>query len=207
MGDSKHKVFVGLGNFGKRYQKTRHNIGFMVTERLCDRHFWELKDVPRFKAKVAKGVMDDKTIHILEPATYMNASGQALKRYLDYFHLSSQDVCVVTDDIALSFGEMRLRAMGSSGGHNGLKSIEQHLGTRQYPRLRLGIAGEHHQQRALEDYVLDEFSRAEREQLPLLIESAVDVLERLVTQDIERVMKDVNTRQEKENESNKNKSL
>lgn len=216
MVEVRHRVFVGLGNVGKRYVKTRHNIGFMVVERLVERHHWELKEVSRFRAKVAKGIADQTTVHVLEPTTFMNASGQALRRYLDYFHLSFRDVCVVTDDVALPFGEMRLRAQGSSGGHNGLKSIEQHLRSRQYARLRMGIAGQGSREGLLEDYVLEDFSKTEQEKLPEFVDRGAFALEQLIKDDIELVMKTVNTRvtkvpepgqEKKEDESNNTKPL
>jgi len=210
--DPQHKVLVGLGNIGKRYEKTRHNMGFLVVDRLAERHGWELKEVSRFKAKVAKGSSEGVTVHLLEPATYMNASGQAVKQYLSYFNLPVESLIIVTDDVALPFGNLRLRVMGSSGGHNGLKSVEQHLGTRQYARLRIGIAGEHHGKGALDEYVLENFSRNEMSELPHIIDKAADVLEKLLNQDVDSVMKEVNTQvpkveQENKDESNTEKSL
>jgi len=212
----RHKVFVGLGNIGKRYEKTRHNMGFMIVDRLAERLGLELNEASRFKAKVAKGVVGQVTVHLLEPTTYMNASGQAIESYMKYFHLPVDDLCVVTDDVALPFGNFRFRKEGSSGGHNGLKSVEQHLGSRQYARFRIGIAGEHHGKKPLDDYVLENFSRSELNELPDIIERAADTLEKLLTQDVESVMNEVNTRvkqvsekkrQENKDESNTEKSL
>ncbi len=199
--ENKHLVFAGLGNPGRKYRKNRHNIGFMVIDRFAERQGWELKDAPRFQAKAAKGALGNKTAHLVEPETYMNLSGQSLGKYLNYFHLGPEEVVVVTDDAALPFGEMRLRLMGSSGGHNGLKSVEQHLGTRNYARLRLGIAGKHYGQQALEDYVLQDFSKQEMEELPQFIEKAASVLERLIAEDPERVMNEVNTKVKNKDDS------
>jgi len=212
----RHRVFVGLGNIGKRYEKTRHNMGFLTVDCLAARHGLELKEASRFKGKVAKGVVENVTLHLLEPTTYMNASGQSVEMYLKYFQLPLEALCVVTDDVALPFGDLRLRSGGSSGGHNGLKSVEQHVGTRQYARLRIGIAGEHHGKGALDNYVLEKFSSQEMNELPEILDSAANALEMLLTHDIESVMKEVNTkvkqvsakRQEKnQDESNNEKSL
>jgi peptidyl-tRNA hydrolase, PTH1 family len=205
--ETKHLVYVGLGNPGQKYRKTRHNIGFMVIDRFAEKHDWELKEVPRFQSKVAKGAFDDITAHLLEPAAYMNLSGHPLRKYLNYFHLGPDSVVVVTDDAALPFGEMRFRLLGSSGGHNGLKSVEQHLGTRNYARLRMGIAGKHYGQQPLEDYVLQDFSREETDELPNFIEQAASVLERLLTEDPERVMNDVNTKVKNKDDSEPTKTL
>jgi len=209
--DACHKIFVGLGNIGKRYDKTRHNMGFMIVDQLADRWNLELKEVSRFKAKVAKGVVGGVTVHLIEPSTYMNASGQSVEQYLKYFQLPITTLCVVTDDVTLPFGHLRLRREGSSGGHNGLKSVEQYLGTRSYVRLRIGISGEHHGKKPLDNYVLENFSRNELNELPGIIDKAADGLQMLLTQDAESVMNVVNkvsvTRQENKDESNREKSL
>jgi len=212
----RHRVFVGLGNIGKRYEMTRHNMGFLAVDSFALRHGLELKEASRFQAKVAKGVVKDITLHLLEPTTYMNASGRSVALYLKYFQLPLDALCVVTDDVALPFGDLRLKPSGSSGGHNGLKSVEQHVGTRHYARLRVGIAGEHHKKGALEDYVLEKFSSREMDELPEILDNAANALEMLLTRDFESVMKEVNTKakqvpdagQEKnQDESNREKSL
>ena len=132
-------IFVGLGNPGSEYEKTRHNLGYLVVLALAKRMGVVFKDDKRLQAYVAKGIVDGVIVHLLLPTTYMNKSGLAVQRYLDFFKLSIARTIIVIDDIAFPFGELKLKMMGSAGGHNGLKSIEEHLGTADYARLRMGI--------------------------------------------------------------------
>ncbi len=189
-----HKVVVGLGNIGKRYEKTRHNIGFMVIDRLASKCGIALAENSRFHAYAGRARKGDATLHLLKPTTFMNESGRAVRKYLDYFSLPPSALCVVIDDAALPFGELRLRSSGSSGGHNGLVSIERHLGTRQYTRLRIGISGKHFGRKPLEDYVLENFTGSESIELPRIIDDAAKTLEKLLVCDVDHVMKEVNTR-------------
>lgn len=188
---SRQLVFVGLGNPGKEYALTRHNMGYLVLQAWARQLGWHFKEEKRLNVWVAKGSKDGVNLHLLLPTTYMNVSGLAVRRYLDFFKLSSAEVIVVVDDIATPFGEMRLRLKGSAGGHNGLKSIETHLGTSNYVRLRMGIG--HPGQAELVDYVLDPFSQTELEQLPAIVDRGVGVLEHLLKETVEQVMNKVNT--------------
>jgi PTH1 family peptidyl-tRNA hydrolase len=133
-----------------------------------------------------------KQIHLLLPTTYMNESGTAVRRYLNGYHLSSDHLVVVVDDVALPFGKLRLRPSGSSGGHNGLKSIQSHLGTDQYARLRVGIGG-HENAYTMADYVLDTFSQNESSQLPPILTSCCRVIENLAAENLHHVMNQVNS--------------
>lgn len=184
-------LFVGLGNPGPNYEMTRHNIGYLVVQAFAQRLGWSLKEDRRFNARVAKGINEDKTIHLLLPLTFMNLSGTAVRRYVDYYKISLNHLVVVTDDIALPFGQPRLKLMGSAGGHNGLKSIEAHLGTSHYMRLRMGIG--HPGEKVLADYVLDEFSSEDKQALPTFIDSGVGILQRLLKENPSQVMNAVNT--------------
>lgn len=183
-------IIVGLGNPGREYAMTRHNLGYLVVEALARQIGWHFKVDRRFNALGVKGLFEGVALHLLLPTTYMNASGSAIKRYLDFFKLSPKQLIVVVDDIALPFGQLRLRERGSAGGHNGLKSIETHLGTNEYVRLRMGIG--HPGQNDLVDYVLDPFSSTELEQLPAVVDRGVDVLKRLLAQGVPQVMNQVN---------------
>jgi peptidyl-tRNA hydrolase, PTH1 family len=156
---------------------------------------------------VARGQCDDATVHLILPTTYMNNSGIAVRRYLDYFKLMPQQLVVVVDDVALPFGEMRLRGEGSSGGHNGLKSLTEHLATSHYARLRMGIGsnmghpqshpeGQPEGYMPLADYVLSDFSTSEVGQLEEFIDRGTQVLMRLIKEPIAIVMNAINTRQE-----------
>jgi len=184
-------VFVGLGNPGPQYALTRHNMGYLVAQKFADDQGWHLKDDRRFNALVAKGVIGEVTVHLILPLTYMNLSGTSVRQYLDYFKLPVSSIVVVTDDIALDYGELRLRAMGSAGGHNGLKSIQSHLGTLDYVRLRMGVG--HPGGQVLADYVLDPFTHDELKRLVNFIDRGVEVLQRLTRQDVAQVMNAVNT--------------
>lgn len=166
-------------------------MGYLVVKAMAEQLGWQLKEEKRFHALVAKGVYEGIIVHILLPLTYMNLSGIALRSYIDFLKLPVGSLIVVTDDIALPFGQMRLKTMGSAGGHNGLKSIEQHLGTTHYKRLRMGIS--HPGVRNLADYVLEPFSQEELKDLTSFVDRGREVLQRLIKEDISQVMNAVNT--------------
>ena len=189
--DTQPLVIVGLGNPGEAYKHTRHNMGFLVVEAFAQQLGCGMKEDKRFQALIGKENVKGRPVHFLLPLTYMNLSGVAVRRYLDYFKLLTTQVIVVTDDIALAYGQLRLKTMGSAGGHNGLKSIESHLATAHYMRLRMGIG--HPGKRLLTDYVLDVFSPSERETLPKFIDQGAKILQRLLVESPEYVMNAVNT--------------
>lgn len=195
------KLVVGLGNPGKKYADTRHNIGFMVVEKLAEEWAVPLKKEAIFHGRYAKREFYGQPIHLLLPETYMNDSGYAVQSVKNYYKLLACDIIVVADDIHLPFGTLRVKPKGSAGGHNGLVSIEKHLGTNYYPRLKCGIGDE--REGTLADHVLERFKPQEREELPNFIEEAVKVLKSLLHDDINKVMNAVNrsTRNEKETES------
>ena len=193
MSEANYRVYVGLGNPGKKYEHTRHNIGFRVVQKYAERLGIAFREEKRFQAQTAKGVDKDREIHLLLPQTYMNESGVSIRRYLDFYRLNVEALVVVIDDIALSYREIRLRPFGGTGGHNGLKSVQTHLGTQEYKRLRMGVgAPEQEGEEVLSDYVLSPFTMEERAELPAFIERGAEILGRLVDEDVERVMNDVN---------------
>lgn len=177
---------IGLGNPGKEYEKTRHNIGFMVLQALADEFGQSFRKEERFEGFRLKA----QGVEFLMPATYMNESGRAVQKLLRYFQIAPSKVLVVVDDMDLPFGEMRLKAFGGSGGHNGLKSLEAHLGTSHFARLRIGIGrpvvG------ASADFVLGTFSQEEQKQLPEVIEAATGCVKRLFVEELAKVATDVN---------------
>lgn len=189
-------VIIGLGNPGKKYALTRHNLGYLVVQAFAEEQGWGFKEEARYQAHVAKGKVDGATIHLLLSTTYMNESGRAVRPYLDFYRLGPRNLRVVSDDVALGFGEMRVRNVGSAGGHNGLKSIEAYLQTQHYVRLRMGIGrgGEEKVSDSLADYVLDTFTAEEMTQLPTFVKSGVTVLKRLVSEEVSVVMNVVNKR-------------
>ncbi len=184
---SEHYVLVGLGNPGRQYEYTRHNIGFLLAKMLARQLGFTFKEEKRFHALVAKGRYQTKTLHLLLPLTYMNESGRSVRAYLDFFNFKVNALMVVCDDVALPFGQLRLRAQGSPGGHNGLKSIEAHLGTREYVRLRMGI-GKELGTATLAEYVLDLFKPEELEKLEGFLEQGSVVIKNVMTESIEKVM-------------------
>ncbi len=169
-------LIVGLGNPGKKYEKNRHNIGFLVVEEMGRRALSHFKKNGRLEAELAQVKRGDDSLLLLLPQTYMNCSGRSVKACMDYFHVGLLRVVVVADDVALPFGETRWRDQGSSGGHNGLKSIESFLKTQQYSRLRIGV-GKPSYGEDLADYVLGDFSQEEQMALPQVISKAADLLQ------------------------------
>jgi PTH1 family peptidyl-tRNA hydrolase len=185
-------VFVGLGNPGAKYEMTRHNIGARVVEALAKRMGAVWKEDKHLHVKVAKGIMDGILLHLLLPTNYMNRSGLAIKAYLEYLKLDSQKIVVVMDDKHLPFGMIRLRGEGTAGGHNGLKSIEEILGTTHYIRLKMGIGSP--TEKSLADYVLENFSSQELTQLEAFVDQGADILQCLLKQSLSRVMTKVNSK-------------
>jgi PTH1 family peptidyl-tRNA hydrolase len=200
----RHWLIAGLGNPGKQYAETRHNIGFMVIGELAQRLACGWREERRWPGRVAKAESRGVVWHLLMPTTYMNLSGQAVRGYLDYFQIPKSHLLVVVDDIAIDFGEMRLKERGTAGGHNGLKSVEAHLGTAAYRRLRMGIGDRSHGD--LADYVLATFTGEERRELPAFIERGVEVILALADSGFERLMTAVNAKKRKrELDSQENK--
>lgn len=187
-------MIVGLGNPGREYALTRHNMGYLVVQSLAHALGWVFKEESAFHALVAKGRIDHVQLHLMLPLTYMNESGRAVGSYEAFYKLEPKHLIVVTDDTAIAYGQMRVRDTGSAGGHNGLKSIQAHMHTQDYVRLRMGI-GQKSQELTLAEYVLDYFSTEERQELPNFIERGVAVVKRLISEPITNVMNSVNTKQ------------
>lgn len=169
-------LIVGLGNPGKEYELTRHNLGFLVLRAFAEKHGLKFRLSSRFNGEVAGGIVGDKPLTLFLPMTYMNLSGKAVRQCLDYYKVDLGHLIVVSDDINLPFGKLRLREEGGSGGHNGLKSIDTYLGTNQYPRLRMGVGDR--ESGDLTDHVLGEFKQEEKDELPLIIQSGIDLLKK-----------------------------
>lgn len=155
-------LIVGLGNIGDRYVETRHNVGFKVVDNLAEK--LEVNFEPKKLGEVANATYRGKPITIVKPSTLMNLSGKTVKYYLEKENIPLQNLLVVTDDLNLPFGTLRMKGKGSDGGHNGLKDIQSRLGTTKYPRLRFGISDEFSKGGQV-DYVLGEWSDEEREKL------------------------------------------
>ena len=166
-------LIVGLGNIGAEYAETRHNIGFKIVEALAHKHeqSFETQKLGDLATVKIKG----RSLILLKPSTYMNLSGKAVRYWMDAHKIPHQHVLVITDDLALPLGTLRLRAKGSDGGHNGLKDIQAVLGHTNYPRLRFGIGSEFSKGFQV-DYVLGEFSQDEQPLLNETIQRSVDCI-------------------------------
>jgi len=182
------KLIVGLGNPGREYRDTRHNVGFMVVDEIARRHGIDWTSGPSQIAEtlVAKR-FGDEPVMVAKPLTYMNNSGDAVAGLVRYFDVKHDDLFVVVDEAALPFGRLRARARGSAGGHNGLKSIIERLGTTEFSRLRLGV-GRGDGRRDLADHVLARFERGEQADLETLITRAADAAEMFAAEGISKVM-------------------
>lgn len=184
-------LVVGLGNPGTRYARTRHNIGFMVADALA--HPATFKE--RFSGAVAQIDVGAHKCWVLKPATYMNLSGESVQKAAAYFRVEPARVLVVHDELDLPFDRMKLKLGGGEAGHNGLRSISQHLGTKDYFRLRMGIGRPHGQFASSgKDFVLDAFAPSETELLAGFIERAVHAIRRLIVDGAEVAMNEVNRR-------------
>lgn len=190
--DRRAWVLIGLGNPGRRYQSTRHNIGFMVVQAFAKAKGWTLKEDSRWPGLGGKGRINAADVLLLMPTTYMNESGQAVRRFLDYYKMPVASLLVVHDDIDLDYGTLKVRPGGGTGGHNGLKSIQAHLGVAGFKRLRMGIGDREHGD--LADHVLADFTKDEQEQLGGFIQKSVTVIEELLCSDIHMVMNRVNAK-------------
>ncbi len=186
-------LIVGLGNPEPRYAHTRHNLGFLCVQALADEQGGRWRNTPSLKALSSRIVMDDVECVLILPLTYMNNSGLAVKSVVAKNGVELQDILVVYDDMDVDFGDMRVRASGSAGGHNGIKSIIEHLGSNQFPRLRLGV-GKAKAGVDAADYVLSNFTPAELKQLPDFIKKALSCVHTWGTGGVEKAMNQFNKR-------------
>ncbi len=171
---------VGLGNPGAEYAMSRHNIGFSVADKLAERNGITMKKEAAMKGWLGKGKAKETEFFLLKPATYMNNSGESVGKAVRYYQVPVPKILVISDDVALPFGKLRLSDKGSSGGHNGLESIEMSLGTQHYARLRFGVGDR--EEGDLTDHVLGKFTEEERAKLPELIELAAQTVETWMNQ-------------------------
>ncbi|MBS0620110.1 MAG: aminoacyl-tRNA hydrolase [Verrucomicrobia bacterium] len=196
MEEARHRLIVGLGNPGAAYEKTRHNVGFWVVDALAEKWGFSFRDASHVKGQLAQGGVRDQRVYLLKPGTYMNLSGESVRQCVDYFKVPFDQLIVVCDDVALPLGTMRIRSKGSSGGHNGLKSIEAHLGTEYYARLRMGVGAPEREE--LADYVLGPFSKAERLIIDEKVREAVEVLDVWLLEGIAPAMQRANAQKKDE---------
>jgi len=184
-------LIVGLGNPGAEYARTRHNAGFLLAERLAERWSARWGYEKKFNARLARAERPGHSVMLCEPQTYMNSSGEAVGSVMEFFRVPASRLLVAVDDADLPFGEIRMRPAGTSGGHHGLESIEQRLGTRDYPRLRIGI-GRQQGAREITDYVLGRFRSTEAALVDKILAAASDQVECWLDSGIQKAMSQYN---------------
>lgn len=185
------KVIVGLGNPGKKYEGTRHNIGFEVLAAVA-RRYGVQRIQNRFKAEIANLQIGEQNVLLVSPLTYMNLSGRSVKGVVDFYKLDLADIMVVCDDLALDLGRLRIRASGSAGGQKGVADIIEKLGSDQFPRMRIGI-GRPGGNMAVSSFVLQQFSKGEREEIEVALQRGADALEHWICHGILSAMSKFNS--------------
>jgi PTH1 family peptidyl-tRNA hydrolase len=183
-------LIVGLGNIGAEYELTRHNIGFLVLDRLAEKQ--KVSFTPARYGDQAMFKHKGRSIYLVKPSTYMNLSGKAVSYWLEKLKLKKENLLIVVDDIALPLSSLRMRAKGSDAGHNGMKSIEQLTGGNTYPRLRFGIGNDFHPGQQV-DYVLSRFTNEQFEKLPPIMDKTIDMILSFCSIGINRTMNEFNS--------------
>ncbi len=186
------KLVVGLGNPGSEYERTRHNVGFRVVDKLASKHGWKWSE-RRSRAALASGTLGLEKVVLAKPLTFMNLSGQAVSELVHWYKIQPEDVLVVYDELDLPIGKVRLRAKGSAAGHNGLRDIIHHLHTTDFPRLRIGIGRSANSHTKGKDHVLGVPKQDERVLLEIGEDRAVEAIEMVIRQGISSTMNIVNT--------------
>lgn len=183
------KLIVGLGNPGKQYENTRHNVGFMVIDQLAD----EIKvkvDNRKGDALYGQGSIDGEKIMLLKPQRFINLSGEVIAEFVRYFKIDINDILIINDDLDIKIGSYKLKSHGSSGGHNGLKNIELHLATQEYKRLKIGISN--NKEIDTKDYVLGSFSKEDKKLIAEIVEKATFIAKDFVKMDFVALMNKYN---------------
>ncbi|EEM13180.1 Peptidyl-tRNA hydrolase [Bacillus pseudomycoides] len=184
------KLIVGLGNPGREYELTRHNIGFMGIDELAKRWGISLSE-QKFKGMYGSGFVNGEKVILLKPLTYMNLSGESIRPLMDYYKIGVEDFVVMYDDLDIPVGKLRLRMKGSAGGHNGVKSTISHLGTQEFQRIRMGIDRPKNGMKVV-DYVLGRFTAEELPEVNQSIEKAADACEEWLKKPFLQIMNTFN---------------
>ena len=184
-------IIAGLGNPDRQYEGTRHNAGFDVIDRIAEKYNIAV-DTKRHRAYIGKGIIEGQKVILAKPQTYMNLSGESIRSLVDYYKVDEEnELLVIYDDISLDVGQLRIRAKGSAGGHNGIKNIIAHLGTQIFPRIKVGV-GEKPKGYDLADYVLGHFSKSEREMVDEGYDNAVRAAELILSGQLNEAMNEFN---------------
>ncbi len=184
------RCIIGLGNPGKKYELTRHNVGFMAIDQIASELNIQVSD-QKFKCNYGIGVHDSHKVMLVKPQTFMNLSGEGVRPLLDYYNIDMTKVIVLYDDLDLPLGRLRLRQKGTGGGHNGMKSLNQHLATENYKRIRIGIDRPDGEMPVVK-YVLSKFSKEEQPLLGKVVERTSDAAIRFISEPFEEVMTEFN---------------
>lgn len=168
------KLVVGLGNPGKEYEKTRHNVGFDIVDEYLNRKNIELKK-EKYNGLYAEININNEKVIFLKPQKYMNLSGEVVRKYIDFYKIKTEDILVIHDDLDQGLGKIKLKQNSSSGGHNGIKNIELHLGTKDYKRLKIGISND--KKIDTKNYVLGKMSKEDRKILDESIRKCIDIID------------------------------
>ena len=180
-------IVVGLGNPGLQYERTRHNAGFLAIDRIAQKCGARI-DRSKFKALIGEATVSGKRVLLMKPQTFMNSSGEAIGEAARFYKLDAEHIIVLSDDISLDVGRLRVRRKGSDGGHNGLKSIREHLGSDAYPRVKIGVGQKPHPEYDLVDWVLGNFSGEDMEKLSSAFDTVVLGVEKILSGDIDGAM-------------------
>lgn len=178
------KLIAGLGNVGDRYCFTRHNAGFMVLDKWALDEGLSFREEKKLKCFLTKLRYNNEDLLLVKPTTFMNLSGEAVRAVMDYYKIEVKDILIIYDDIALDLGRIRFRANGSDGGHNGIKSIIQHVGTKDFDRLKVGIGPQPNI--PSENYVLQNFPKEQHEELKDVLKKSIEAVEYYLKNDIQK---------------------
>ncbi len=184
-------IIAGLGNPGSKYENTRHNIGWLAIDELARQQGVTI-DRMKFHALTAQCVLAGEKVLLMKPTTYMNNSGEAIEEARNFFKIPTENVIVISDDINLDPGKMRIRRKGGAGGHNGLKSIIQCMGTEGFPRIRLGVGAKSHPDMDLADYVLGKFTKEQQKLVDEACKNAAKAAEYIVDGNVNEAMNQFN---------------
>ena len=184
-------LVVGLGNPGPKYEWTRHNVGFLVVDELAERANLPVQKL-KFKALTNTALIGGQSVLLMKPTTYMNLSGEAVGQAARFYKIPPERVLVISDDVALPQGKLRIRRSGSAGGHNGLKNIIAHLGSDQSPRVKVGVGGKPHPDSDMADWVLSKFTGPDKTAMEQTIDRAADAVTCLLAQGVDKAMASFN---------------
>lgn len=189
-------IIAGLGNPTKEYDKTRHNVGFSVIDVLADRYNIDVSE-RKHKALCGRGAIEGQKVVLMKPQTFMNLSGESIRAAVDFYKVEPEDIIIIYDDVSLEPGQLRIRLKGSAGGHNGIKNIIAHLGTQEFPRIKVGV-GAKPPRMDLAAYVLSRFSQGEQKLMDDAFKEAAEAAVMMMADGADRAMNHYNTKKKEE---------